>query len=88
MTPKQKLQSLPEFKSYTALLSDPRLEFATEVAMLTFVDSTPRAGDAQTAMAMHHELEGAKRYLRTLRGLVSVVPERKPDTTGQLNHQT
>lgn len=86
MSPKQKLQTRPDFKDFASLLSDPRLEHCCEVAMLSFVDNTARASDASSAMAAHYEVEGGKRFLRTLRGLAAVTPEPKSVTSGQLKH--
>lgn len=68
------------------MLNSPMLEQCCDVAMLTFTENTPDAVDAQQAMAYHHQLVGAKRFLRTLRGLSNLAPERKLDNSGVLNH--
>lgn len=86
MSPKERISKSPRLKEIASLLNSPLLEELTEAAMLTFVENTPAAQDAQSAMAYHHQLEGAKRYLRTLRGLAMPVPEPKLDTSGQLRH--
>lgn len=86
MTPKEKILKSPRLKEIASLLNSPLLEELTEAAMLTFVENTPEGQDAQSAMAYHHQLTGAKRYLRMLRGLATLPPERKPDTSGQLRH--
>jgi hypothetical protein len=86
LNPKQQLQARSDFKEIASTLNSPRMDMCCEVAMLTFTENLPEANDAQSAMAYHHQLSGAKRYLRTLRGLASLAPERKIDNSGSLNH--
>ena len=87
MTPKEKIQKSPRLKEIASLLNSPLLEECCEAAMLTFIDQhIPPSADHMNAAAHHYRLDGAKIFLRTLRGLASLTPERKPDMTGQLNH--
>lgn len=86
MTPRDKLQKRGDFKNLALMLNSPEMDLCCEVAMLTVIENLPSGQDLQAATAAHFRLDGSKIFLRTLRGLANLAPERRPDTTGQLNH--
>lgn len=87
MTPKQKIQAAPNFRDVASLLNSPLLEHCMEVALLTLVENLDRASDMSEAAALHLQLNGAKRFIATLKGLAIIPAEPKPNRIGQLNPQ-
>lgn len=88
MTAKERLQKSNAFRTIAIMLASPEFEHASEVAMLEFTANLPIGMDAAQAMAAHHQLNGAKNYLRTIMNLTRIAEPAKPDNTGQLNHRT
>jgi hypothetical protein len=87
VSPRDKLQKRADFKQIASFLNSPEMDLCSEVAMLTMIEQhLPSSADHLNAAAYHYRLDGAKIFLRTLRGLASLTPERRPDTSGQLRH--
>lgn len=66
------------------MLASPLFELASETAMLTFIFNLPDAPDAQSSMAFHMQLVGAKRFLSTFQNLMTPAPERRANNPGVL----
>lgn len=86
MTAKERLQKSNAFKAVAAMIASPEFELAAEVAMLEYVSNLPVGMDAAQAMASHHQLNGAKNYLRTINNLIRIPEPPKAETQG-LNHR-
>ncbi len=75
MTARDKFQKSNTFRDACAMMSSPLFEEAIETALLTFVESTPET--KLEGIDPAQQLAGAKRFIRTLNGLIRVGDEPK-----------
>lgn len=85
-TPKQKIQSDPEFiKSHRALLEIGQLELSLDRALLQMQRNLKDQMGPDEARAAHYMMSGAIEFLDVFKKLAEPPPQRKQITSNQLN---
>lgn len=84
MSPKEKFQKHANFRDFASMLQSSNMEYALETALLTLVENFSASMSIEEASKLHHQLEGAKRLIATLKGLATLPSDPKANTIGQL----